>query len=246
MQEAGVDPDHERRAGNQPRHLIERLPLRHPRMRRGLRDAHGTLALGLVAVRHDEIDVAAAEHRGQHPPVLLRPFLSGLRGRVQQHAVGLGRARRETCAVEAEVRRSLARIAQRLGGQRAVARNRVLLPFDRMLDVVEPRRRGLLDALAVVAAPPSLRITRDQRRLEQPLRVDDLVERPPFQRTAERRHLTPRRWPATASGASAGPPPGSPRRPPDAARTSGANASSTTQEKRTSGRCARASVSAGM
>ena len=87
MQQAGIDANHERGAGNQPRHPVERRAVGHARARRGRGDPRRTLALGLGAERHHEID-ARAQRRREHPPVRLRPFLVGARGRVQQHAIG--------------------------------------------------------------------------------------------------------------------------------------------------------------
>ncbi len=140
---------------HRPRHLVQRLALRHARPRRRRpRCAWRARA----RCRCHEAQTTSMSL----PPstaVSIRQFssgrsLAGLRGRVQQHAVGLARSAREAVAVEPVIRQALSGIAQRLGRQGAVARDRATaVPFDRMLDVVERRRQRLLDALAVVAAP---------------------------------------------------------------------------------------------
>ena len=91
---------------------VERRAVRHTRARRRRGDPRRALALGLGAERHDQID-AGPERRREHPPVRLRPFLVGARGRVQQHAVGRGGRLGQSRAVEAEVRRAVRRVAQR-------------------------------------------------------------------------------------------------------------------------------------
>ena len=90
--QAGVDADHERRAGDQPRHLVERLPLRHPRMRRGLRRCarRARARRRCRAARRDRRRRCRAPppaSASSPPAIPCRP-----RGRVQQHAVGRGTA----------------------------------------------------------------------------------------------------------------------------------------------------------
>ena len=150
---------------------------------------------------------------------VLRPFLVGARGGVQQHAIGCGGRLGQSRAVEAEVRRAVRRVAQRQAGQRAVSRNRVLVPLHRMAHVIERAGERLLDAVGIVAVAAAPRGARNQRRFEeQPLRIDDLVVGARPQRAQEIARSPARSWPATARCAPvAAPRPGSPRRPPDAA-----------------------------
>ena len=175
MQKPGVDANHERGASHHPRHLIERRAIRHPRARCRPGDPAGALALGLGAERHDQIDTGAERGR-QHPPVVLRPFLVGAGGGVQQHGVRFGGRPGQSRAVEAEVRRTVRGITQRQAGQRAVARNRVLVPLHLVDHIIERAGEHLLDAVGIVAVAAAARGARNQRRFEeQPLRIDDLV-----------------------------------------------------------------------
>ena len=209
----------------------------------------GTRARGVAAAIRDARSRSASVPNGttrstsgpergrEHPPVRLRPFLVGARGRVQQHAIGRSRGFGQRRAVEAEIRRTVRRVAQRRAGQRAVSRNRVLFPFHRMAHVIERAGERLLDAVGIVAVAAAPRRARDQRRLEeQALRVDDCVIGAAAKPAHETCRSPARSKPAIARGASSAPRPGSPPPTAGCSRTSGANASSTTQAKRASGR----------
>ena len=163
------------RTAGHPRHLVERRAIRHTRARCRPGDPVCALALGLGAERHDQIDTGP-ERRRQHPPVVLRPFLVGPGGGVQQHSVRFGGRLGQSRAVEAEVRRTVRRIAQRQAGQGAVSRNGVLIPLNRMGHIIERAGEHILDAVGIVAVAAASRGARNQRRFEeQPLRIDDLV-----------------------------------------------------------------------
>ena len=115
-----------------------------------------------------------------------------------------------------------------------------------MPHIVEPGRGALPDAAGVEAVAAAPGEPRGKRRFEQALRVDDLVIAALAQRAQDnarsrarcaaprclRRHL---RHATGMTSETAG-----------CRATSGANASSTAQENRASGRARRASVSAGI
>ncbi len=94
-------------------------------------------------------------------------------------------------AVEPEIRGTFGRISEHLTGKHAVAHDRVQRAIDPMMHVIEPGRRALAHALAVIPMPPAARETRDQRRAQQPLRVDHRLMRLFAHGTPERAELPP-------------------------------------------------------
>ena len=159
MQEPGVDADHERGAGDEPRHAVERRALRHPRAACHRGDPLRPRPLGFGAERNDQIDVGR-ERRRQQPPAILRPKLRRPGSGVQQHRIGQGAGFREARAIEPEVGCAHGRIIQGVSGQRAVARDRMLVPCHWVAHVIEQRGGPLPDALRVIAVVASLRATR--------------------------------------------------------------------------------------
>ena len=104
-----------------------------------------------------------------------------------------------------------------------------------MMHVVEPRCGALAHALAVVAVTAAAREARDQRRAQQPLRVDHrLMRSAPASRAGMRRSraMCPR---STARARQRRDATGMTLSTARCSRTSGAKASSTTQPMRASG-----------
>ena len=245
MQQAGVDADDELRAGDQPGDLHRAAPAPAPARPaawpRCARCARARPRCPTAA----PLEPARRELASERDPIRFRPLLGEPRRGVQQHGVALARLRKAR-ALEPEVRLALRRVAERQAAQDAVARDRMLLAADRVAPVVEPRRQRLADAGGVVAVAAPMRQPRDHGRAHQPLAVDDLVVAMRPDRAQIAGDLGERRRRRRATCASAARRPAPRRSTAGCSLTSGAKASSTSQENRACGSALRASVTAGM
>src|SRR5262249_28352717 len=143
--------------------------------RDGGRDALAPLPLGLGAPWQLGRDPARRERATEPDPAVFRPLLGLARGRMQQDAEGRATGTGEPGSVEAEVDRTLGRIAEREAGEDPVALDRMELAGDAVAHVVEAGRQRLANAGCVVTMPAAARDPADQRGAQQALGVDHLV-----------------------------------------------------------------------
>ena len=94
-------------------------------------------------------------------------------------------------ARQAEVGATIRHVAERKASERAVARDRVQIARDAMLDVVEPRRRRLADAACVIAVPAAMGEARNDGGAQETLSIDDLVVRARTHRAGEAGDVAP-------------------------------------------------------
>src|SRR5262249_10577409 len=134
----------------------------------------------------------AAERAAELDPALLRPQLVLAAGHGQENEIGAGN-RSLLARVQAILERAAVAVAERRGGEAAIALDRVQALRHRVAHVVEPRGERLPRARAVEPMFRAVRRGTDQRALEQALRVDDRVIGLLAQRAAEAVDLGPYR-----------------------------------------------------
>src|SRR5262249_28557955 len=105
----------------------------------------------------------------------LGPLLFGPRRGMKQDAVGPPARLRDSLARGPEIDGATGSITEREAGQHAIARDGMELACDAMLNIVEPRRRSLTNAVRVVAVPAAAGEPRHERGAHEPLCVDDIV-----------------------------------------------------------------------
>ena len=176
VQEPGVHADHERGAGDQPRHRVERCLVRHPCTGQRGGDALGRGALVVAAPGQDDLEAAPMQSAAGLDPALLGPALRGLRARMHEHGIRLFGRRLQPGTVEAVIERAARRITERKRREPAIALDRVQIAAHGMADIVEDRSERLLDAVSIVAVARAAGKARDECALEeQALGVDHRI-----------------------------------------------------------------------
>src|SRR5262249_44905619 len=156
-------------------------------------DTLAARVLGLGPPRQQERTAAPAQRTSECDPRRLRPFLFGPRGRMKQYAVGLSARFRDNLAREPIIDGATGGITEREAGQRAIARDGMEVARYAILNIVEPRRRPLTNAVRVVAVPAAASQPRDERGAHEPLGVDDIVVAARAHGAPEARNLAHRR-----------------------------------------------------
>ena len=121
-----------------PRDLIERLKVGHDRIRRRRGNLQAAPPFRFAAPWQHQFASARSERSRKLDPVRHRPFLLAPRRRVQQHDLARWPLSHQRRAIEPEIDRAIRRIAKRLSGEHAVARDRVQRSIDAMVLVIEP------------------------------------------------------------------------------------------------------------
>src|SRR5262245_2998047 len=151
MQEPGVDADHESGTGDMAGDRVKRLAIEHASAPNVGRDALAAQPLGLVPPWQQQLDAALRKLTAERDPPVFRPLLAALGGGVKQDRIRRSRLICELCAIEAEIDVALRRVAERLTGQRAVARDGVPFAADPVAHVVKRARQRLANTVPAVA-----------------------------------------------------------------------------------------------
>src|SRR6516164_6144470 len=175
MDEPGIHADDEGCPRDERRHAVERLPLGRAGIRQRRSDTLAARVLGLGPPWQQERTAAPAQRTTECNPRRLRPFLFGPRSRMKQYAVRLSGGFCDCLTRKPEIDGATGGITEREAGQHAIARDGMEVARDAMLNIVEPRRRSLTNAVRVVAVPAAASEPRHQRGAHEPLGVDDIV-----------------------------------------------------------------------